>query len=374
MIFRKMNHALNLMEVMMNVVRANSKGLESSPTQAVSRARLGCGWRIVMWLLASVSVLLGVGAIYQMVGTARDLRTYAPPGQMVDVGGYKMHLYCTGEGSPTVILDHVGAANSAQWALVQPVVAAQTRVCAYDRAGFGWSETGPDPQDAAHNAQQVHTLLVQAGIEGPFIYVGHSFGGNVARVFAANCPDDTAGLVLLDPGKSFHRPGVPEDIDARWRDEENGFMMIAPTMARIGLMQLARDLGAMPGHGDLPSPQAEAFDALQITPRFYDTLKAQQLAMYDTSAQVLAAEEKLGDLPVIVLSPTQLGQDGQDRQVWTEVNVTIAARSANGVHRTVAGADHMALAVKQAYASITADAILEVVAAVRGERPLALNQ
>jgi pimeloyl-ACP methyl ester carboxylesterase len=222
---------------------------------------------------------------------------------MVDVGGYKMHLYCTGEGSPTVILDHVGAANSAQWALVQPVVAAQTRVCAYDRAGFGWSETGPDPQDAAHNAQQVHTLLVQAGIEGPFIYVGHSFGGNVARVFAANYPDDTAGLVLLDPGKSFHRPGVPEDIDARWRDEENGFMMIAPTMARIGLMQLARDLGAMPGHGDLP---------------------------------------------IIVLSPTQLGQDGQDRQVWTEVNVRIAARSAHGVHRTVAGAEQVALGVEQA--------------------------
>lgn len=356
----------------MNTASVNRKELEPLQTQALPEVRLG--WRIVMWLLATVVVLLGIGAVYQVVGTAHALRTYTPPGQLVDVGGYKMHIICTGEGSPIVVLDHVGAANSAQWALVQPVIAAHTRVCAYDRAGFGWSEPSPDPQDAEHNAQQVHTLLVNAGVEEPFIFVGHSFGGNVARVFAAKYPNETAGLVLLDPGQSFHRPGVPEDIDALWQEQDNGFMMIAPTLSRMGLMQLASDLGGMPGHGDLPSPQAEAFDALQITPRFYDTLKAQQLAMYDTSAQVLAAEETLGDLPIIVLSPTHLSHDGRERQVWTEVNAAIAARSANGVHRTVVGADHMALAVKQEYALVTADAILEMVAMVRGERPLAVNR
>lgn len=352
----------------MNAMSVN-KGLE-----AAVPARLGRGWRMVIWILVGIVTLLGIGVVYQVVGTAVDQHTYTPPGQLVDVGGYKMHIYCTGEGSPTVILDHVGAANSAQWALIQPVVAAHTRVCAYDRAGFGWSESSSDPQDAAHNAQQLHTLLINAGIDGPFVLVGHSFGANVGRVFAADFPDETVGLVLVDPGKSFHRPGVPEDIDALWQTEENGFMMIAPTLSRLGLMRLASDLGAMPGHGDLPSPQAEAFDALQITPRFYDTLKAQQLAMYETSAQVLAAEEQLGDLPIIVLSPTHPGQDGRYRQIWTEINAGIAARSANGTHRLVAGADHMALAVNQEYAAITADSILEMVAMVRGERPLPTSQ
>jgi pimeloyl-ACP methyl ester carboxylesterase len=362
------------MEIMMNIMKANNQGLAPAQTGILPKKRLGRGWRVVMWILVSVSLLLGIGAMYQVVRTAVDRNIYTPPGQLVDVGGYKMHIYCTGEGSPTVILDHVGATNSAQWALLQPSVAEQTRVCAYDRAGFGWSEPSPDPQDAAHNAQQVHALLTKAGIEGPFVFVGHSFGGNIARVFAVNYPGDTVGLVLVDPGKSLHRPDVPEDIDALWQTEDNGFMMIAPTLSRIGLMRLASDLGAMPGHGDLPSPQAEAFDALQVTTQFYDTLKAQQLAMYDTSAQVLAAEEQLHDLPLIVLSPSQPGHDDRGRQVWTEVNASTAARSANGVHRTVVGTDHMGLAVRQEYAAVTADAILEMVAMVRGERPLTANK
>lgn len=357
----------------MNLMRANDQELASGQTRILPKRRLGRGWRVVVWVLASLSLLLGTGAVYQIVRTAVDRSTYTPPGQLIDVGGYKMHLYCTGEGSPTVILDHVGAANSAQWALIQPVVAAQTRVCAYDRAGFGWSEPSPDPQDAAHNAQQVHTLLAKAGITGPFVFVGHSFGGNVARVFAATYPEATVGLVLVDPGKSFHRPGVPEDIDALWQTEDNGFMMAAPVLSRIGLLRLASDLGAMPGHGDLPSPQAEAFDALQVTTQSYATLKSQQLAMYETSAQVLAAEAQLGNLPLIVLS-AGLPEGSRDRQVWTDINTTIAARSANGVHRVVAGADHMGLALKQEYASVTATAVLEMVAAVRGEQPLVPNQ
>lgn len=357
----------------MNTVRVNRKELASAPKQALLKKRLGRKWRIVMWGLASVVVLLGMGAVYQTIGTAVDQHTYAPPGQLVDVGGYKMHIYCTGEGSPTVILDHVGAANSAEWALVQPVVAAHTRVCAYDRAGFGWSEPGPGPQNAEHNAQELHTLLANASIDGPFVLVGHSFGANVGRVFAADFPDETAGLVLVDPGMSFHRPGVPEDIDAQWQTADAGFMQAAPGVACIGLLRLAAVLGAVPGHGDLSSPQGEAFDALQRTNQFYDTLKAQYLAMVDTSAQVLAAEAQLTTLPMIVLS-AGLPEDSRDRQVWTEINTGIAARSSHGVHRVVAGSDHMALTINQEYAGITADSILEMVAMVRGERPFPTHQ
>ena len=358
----------------MNINRVRNSNWAAVPARQALIGRHHRGWRIVLWIVVSMGVLLGIGAVYQVVRTAVDRNAYAPPGQMIDMAGYKMHIYCLGEGSPTVILDHVGGSNSAQWALIQPVLAAHTRVCAYDRPGFGWSEPSPDPQDAAHNAQQLHALLAKANITDPLVYVGHSFGGDVARVFAANYPEDVVGLVLVDPGVSLHRPGVPEDVEAVWESEDNSFMMMAPTLARIGLLRLASYLGVMPGHGDLPSPQAEAFDAWQATNQFYDTLKAQQLARYDTSAQVLAAEEQLGDLPMIVLSPSQPGQDAPKRQVWTEVNASIAASSANGVHRVVIGTDHMGLAVKQEYAAVTAEAILEMVAAVRGERPLNLNQ
>jgi hypothetical protein len=125
----------------------------------------------------------------------------------------------------------------------------------------------------------------------------------------------------------------------------------------------------VPGHADLPSPQGEAFDVLQRTNQFYDALILEYLAMAETSTAVLAAEEQLGDLPLIVLSATQSGHDERERRVWTGVNAGIAARSANGVHREVAGADHLGLAVNEKYAAITADAILEMVAVVRGERP-----
>src|SRR5687768_6058453 len=113
----------------------SSTNVQSPPTRR--------GNKLVVWLrrgllglLALVVILALAGAIYQLIATQMDQRNYLPPGQMVDVGGYKLHIYCVGEGSPTVILDHVGAANVAQWALVQPAVAATTRVCAYDRAGF----------------------------------------------------------------------------------------------------------------------------------------------------------------------------------------------------------------------------------------------
>ena len=358
----------------MNMLGTNKNVLKQVQQNKLSKTRPHWAWRMLIWLTAGIVVLLGIGAVYQVVGTAVDHRTYPAPGQLVDVGGYKMHITCSGQGSPTVILDHVGATNSAQWALIQPVVAGHTRVCAYDRAGFGWSEPGPGPHNARHNAQELHTLLSNAGVEGPFVFVGHSFGGNVGRVFAADFPDDTAGLVLLDPGKIFHRPGIPADIDEQWQSEDAGFMKAAPTLARIGLLRLAAALGKMPGHGDLPSPQAKAFDALQLTNRFYDTLEAQNLAMYETSAQVLAAEAQLDHLPIIVLSPTQSDHGERERHIWTETNAGIAARSSNGVHREVAGAGHMALAVEQEYAPLTTAAILEMVTVVRGERPLSSNQ
>jgi len=123
---------------------------------------------------------------------------YPPPGRMVDIGGYKLHINCRGKGNPTVILLHGVGDFSFDWALVQPDVARITRVCAYDRAGVAWSDPGPTPRGPLKLAQELHALLQNSGEPGPYVLVGHSWGGLIARVYAAQYPQDVAGMVLVD--------------------------------------------------------------------------------------------------------------------------------------------------------------------------------
>src|SRR5215217_8405758 len=155
-------------------------------------------WRPLLGLVVALLVLAVAGAIYQAIATALAERAYPPPGEMVDVGGYSLHINCTGQGSPTVILDAGSGLFSAQWVRVQRQVSDTTRVCAYDRAGIGWSEMGPDPRDAKQITSELHTLLGKAGIDGPYVLVGHSFGGMYMQTYAARYPEEVAGVVLVD--------------------------------------------------------------------------------------------------------------------------------------------------------------------------------
>jgi pimeloyl-ACP methyl ester carboxylesterase len=141
-------------------------------------------WRGLVWLVAGLLALAVIGAIYQAIATQIDQRTYLTPGEMVDVNGQLIHINCIGEGSPTVILESGLGTMSADWANVQPQVAKATRVCSYDRAGTGWSERGPTPRDPKQIARELHTLLGKAGIDGPYVLVGQSFGGLYVRMYA----------------------------------------------------------------------------------------------------------------------------------------------------------------------------------------------
>ncbi|HJP60973.1 MAG TPA: alpha/beta hydrolase [Gemmatimonadaceae bacterium] len=121
-----------------------------------------------------------------------------PPGKLIDIGGYKLHLNCTGSGSPTVVLSAGAGDFSTDWALVQPRVAALTRVCSYDRSGAAWSDAGPKPRTVDQEVFDLERLLRAAGEHGPYIMVGQSLGGMVARLFAQKYPRATAGVVLVD--------------------------------------------------------------------------------------------------------------------------------------------------------------------------------
>lgn len=174
--------------------------ITDASNRPISKRRLQGPW--LVWsgrLLLLLLVLALLGVTYQAVATWGDARAFPPPGRLVDVGGYKLHLHCLGTGSPTVIAENGLGGSSPDWSLVQPAVSQTTRICSYDRAGAGWSEVGPGPRTSRQISAELHTLLTNARIAGPYVLVGHSAGGLHVQVYASQYPAEVAGLVLVDP-------------------------------------------------------------------------------------------------------------------------------------------------------------------------------
>lgn len=156
----------------------------------------------IIYALGGLVLLAGGAAFCQGVAAARDRKKYPAPGRLVDVGGYRLHINCTGvkDGrAPAVILEAAAASWSAFWCLVQPEIARITRVCSYDRAGLGWSDPGPSPRTSQQIADELHRLLTSAAIEPPYILVGHSLGGYHTRLFASRFSEEVAGSFWLTP-------------------------------------------------------------------------------------------------------------------------------------------------------------------------------
>ena len=175
----------------------------------IVRARRELPSRSRRWLLYPVFaslILASVGGGYETVREATDATAYPMPGELIDVGGHRLHLHCTGTGSPTVVLEPGLGAGSSDLAWIAPAVARDSRVCVYDRAGRGWSDPAADgPRDGNQIAADLHTLLDRAHVPGPYVLAGHSFGGLYTLSFAAQFPDQVAGLVLID--STAPRPG-----------------------------------------------------------------------------------------------------------------------------------------------------------------------
>ena len=255
------------------------------------------GRRRFRWLGGAVVLVLGVilaGAIYESVSEAADLRAYPPPGQMVDVGGYRLHINCTGEGSPTVVIESGWGDSSASWGWVQPELAKTTRICTYDRAGMGWSEASPQPRTAREYAKELHTLLAKANEPGPYVLVGHSMGGFTVIVYAHDYPAEVSGLVLIDA------QDLPtSDAATPQPAPKPGGTSLPSLLARIGLVRLlAGPLGAIE---NLPEGDKQAYTAFAVAPRGVQTVMDEGKGMPEGGAQATTVTS-LGALPVIVLS------------------------------------------------------------------------
>ena len=326
-----------------------------------SRKR-GCLFLIrrALTLLILTLVILAVGgAVYQAVATENDKRTYVAPGQRVEVDGHQMHILCTGEGSPTIILEAAGGHFSTTWALVQPQVAQSTRVCAYDRAGYGWSEPRSEARDAKQIATELHNLLTAAEIKPPFVMVGHSVGGIYIREYNAQYPGEVLGMVLVN---STH----PDNWTRQGESIETLQMMasVSAGLARIGLMRMfiaAQNFG-------LPAENNAALKANMSTSQYWDTQHADTESMF-TSLEQVSSSGDLGDMPLAVLAAVDY-PEGKGRDTELALQKELAALSTNSIYQLIDGAHHITLVTDPVYASLVGDAILQVVEAVRISVPL----
>jgi pimeloyl-ACP methyl ester carboxylesterase len=322
--------------------------------------------RAARWLLypaIGAMALAAVGGAYQTVGAAADATSTSMPGRLVDAGGHRLHLNCTGTGSPTVVLEAGGGEMAANLGWITPVVARDTTTCVYDRAGRGWSEDADMPQDALAIATDLHTLLRRAGVPGPYVVAGHSFGGLYSLTFAANHPGEVAGMVLIDSTSPRY-----DDVDgATWRaaparahDLVRRVTAVTSSVARLGVGRLI--VAVAPA--DLPArerAQVQASAATSATLR--STLE--EYARANDSMVEAASLRDFGDQPLIVLS-AGVGSAAD----WPQKQDRMASLSTNSVHRVVDGASHEALVGEETYAATTSRAILEVVSAVRTGQPL----
>ena len=244
-----------------------------------------------------LTALAVTGLVYQAVATRNDRQEFPPPGQLVAVHGYHPHINCIGEGSPTVILDAAGGDASPSWGLVQPEVAQSTRVCAYDRAGMGWSERGPRPRDMNQHVAELHTLLAGAGIDAPYVLVGHSYGGRIARVYAKEYSADVVGMVLIDPGTLDDDPRFPAERQAELASEKRT-ITLARWLAPFGVVRLLRPHA---DYHDLPTQQGAALDTFRVTTKYFQVILDQYRAMPQTYQQGREVTS-LGSIPLIVVS------------------------------------------------------------------------
>jgi len=245
--------------------------------------------RIVLGLAAFGLVTAIAGAIYENTSESRDRRANTMPGKLVDGGGFKMHINCIGDGSPTVILESGLGDTYISWRKVQPQIAKFSRVCSYDRAGLGYSESSPRPRTSEVMAEELHALLRSAGIAPPYILVGHSMGGFIVRLFASLYGTEVVGMVLVDsshPDQDNRFPPELRNMEGTWLREAEFLEFTTP----FGIPRLM-------GLCDEEPAQRAAECNFHTAREGVAELKA-----FPQSAAETAATGPLSDMPLAVLS------------------------------------------------------------------------
>ena len=287
-------------------------------------------------VIAELLFLIGMaalGAIYESRSQARAQRQYPPPGKLIDIGGYRLHLYCMGEGSPTVVLDYGLVGSYLEWYRVQPEIARSTRICSYDRGGYGWSDPSPRPRTPAVMAEELHALLEKAGEKPPLILVGHSMGGFDVLMYRNLYPAQVSGLVLLDAVHPQH------PLPFRWRDK-----------LRLRFLQFTAPLGLPRWRGwcaQGPEEIRRQMLAFNCRPRVFSANYRQWSTLAESARQILSLPS-LGNLPLLVISrdPDRQPDSPRDRvhpaaeQRWLASQKALAGLSSRSQFVIATGSGH----------------------------------
>jgi pimeloyl-ACP methyl ester carboxylesterase len=292
----------------------------------------------LFWTLGLLAVFVTVFLASTALARTRLKRRYAPAGQMVDVGGYRLHMHMEGEGRPKVVLDSGAGGFSLAWELVRPAIAKATRVVAYDRAGLGWSDPSPRPRTADVMAEELHALLTNGNVPGPYILVGHSLGGPVARQFAARHPGEIAGLVMVDSAHEHQAKRFPKRL-IKMFEGMKGMVGIMKLVGRSGIFALIPKLVPSDDLSKLPPQTAEKIRAVLASSRSHvETTIAETLSVIAGETQPVST---LWDLPLTVIShgeldsnaiPPSLGPGVREayERTWQELQVEITGLSTRG--------------------------------------------
>jgi len=311
-------------------------------------------------IILAIALLAVAGASYQFLGTRIDAQRSPEPGRLVDVGGHHLRINCSGHGSPTVILDSGLGDILVEWEAVQNQLSAFTRVCSYDRAGYGGSDPGPFPRTSWQVSGELRILLQNAGEHPPFILVGHSFGGYNVRVFNGRYPDEVLGLVLVDATQEDQYELLPDtwkQLSAsqlqRWQSQAKWL----PLQIDLGIARLryGKQLGKY-GYLYLQSKYLKA--------------RASELQHIRVSAEQARSAGGIGNKPLTVLTGVQLDTalktalSAQDflrfQQIWVgTLQARLAHLSTQGKQVTLSGAGHD-IPAEQPRAVV--DAVREIVA------------
>lgn len=290
--------------------------------------------------------LASSGVLYQQMSTFIEERQYPPFGELVDVGGYRLHLNGSGKGDTTVILDAGLAMNSIDWVLVQPEIASFARVYSYDRAGLGWSDENSAPRTSLQMVIELHQLLQAAHIDPPYILVGHSSGGANVLMYAIMYPKEVSGLVLVDSVHENQSKLLPADpapaISERltsYSDPYLGWITVPLGISRFFLH--FSDLQSELDH--FPDGIKDAYFAKINSPKYARTAYEEDVH-FDESLQQLSLLKHQINIPIIVITagaPIDPSTAATEDLVWARFQEEICALSDKSIHLYAENSDHM---------------------------------
>lgn len=277
---------------------------------------------------------------------------YPAPGDLYEINGTRMHIHCEGEGSPMVIMEAGSGDCSLSWALVQQNVSKFTRVCTYDRAGYGWSDPVPGPVSARNVTSRLHALLSRANLSPPYVLVGHSLGGVYVRSYAQRYPGDVTGMILVDPGSEWQASRTGDNFT---REMQAAITVKVSQLRKMGYESangtFARNLSLVDMYSNprLPLWEYHAYRALWATePWFWNSCADEGSRAFQIWDEVSRENiTRLNDIPLIVISSGgDMGfsadpiEDARANEVFRSLQKEMAMESLKGQYLIAKNSSH----------------------------------